>query len=109
MPKNLDKKISLLLEDIEGLSRQDAAERIKQLVLQELKFLETEHKINGYDIERVKSMAHDDYVQGDSRNILGGDFQFLDEGKIRSLCFIRATIRFLRSKDLISFQLKYEK
>lgn len=102
MPKNLDEKIALILNDIKRLPDFEVRKRIKDFVLQEVNFTKTEHTLDNYDLSRIQSLAMDLFSKTDFR-ILD-----IDQSYQRVWCFVQAVLTFLKSESLIEFGITYD-
>jgi hypothetical protein len=104
VPKNLEGKIGLLLDDIQVLPRDEAIRRVKQLVFDELEFTKADLKIDEMDLVRVKSLATDILIK---RSFSSSKLAARD--LVQTFCYVEAVQLYLRSKDLIGFRLIYDK
>lgn len=106
MPKNLDYKIAILLDDLQGLTREDKAKRIKALVEEELEWKQTTHLVDNYDLTLITSFATK-YMTDMSINHMRETAIDGDSSKQRALSYLEAVIGFLRKESLIPFKLTH--
>lgn len=106
MPTNLREKLSTLLDDVKSLNKQDALNRMERFVLDEMKFLETEHLISKYDLNTVRSMAHSTFLAIDPRSLSEHGYDMVDEA--RAWSYLNAAVQLLKSKGLTACTIKYD-
>lgn len=104
MSKNLEYKISLLLDDIEGLSRQDKAAKIKELINSELEWHDMAHAVDNYDLNTIRSSAVK-FMTDMSINHMNETGIRGDSHRQQALSYVEAVVGFLRKEKLISFRL----
>lgn len=109
MPKNLKYKIGLLLDDLETLGRPDAIKRLEGFLREELKFMESEYEIDVSDLFHVKSNAIRELEEITPRNTVINLYGNSGDSERRTLAYIKAVVGFLKSKELISFRVKFKK
>lgn len=108
MPKNLRSKLAVFLEDANSLGKEEALTKLERLFLDELNFLQTEHRIGTMDLYYVKSRAVDHYNEKDLRKESLG-FAYGDQDAIRALAYTEAVVDFMRKEGLTSVVLKFDK
>ncbi len=106
MPKSLREKISLLLDDAEGISKSEKIKLVERLVNEELGFLSMEHDLSAYDIGLIKSAAINKFNEMRMDREALGPIQG-DGDDVRAFCYVESVIGFLRNKGLINFTLRY--
>lgn len=105
MPKNLESKIGNLLDDLETLDRGEKVRRVKQLVEQEVRFMEAKHELTDWDLTFINSTAVDNM----GKISLGSSSKFsTDSSKLRTWCFTQAVLSWMRKEKLVNFLLNYD-
>lgn len=108
MPKNLRNKLATFLADAQSLGREEATSRLERLVLDELQFLQTDHRIGTTDLYYIKSRAVDHFnAQNMTKEALG--FAFNDNDAVRALAYTQAVVDFMRREGLTSTSLSFDK
>ncbi len=99
MPNNLDEKIALLWNDIKYMSDEDVRKAIKNLVLNEVNFINGEHIIEESELGIIQSRAAKEWVDTDLKN-LG-----IDKSYEKTWFLAESVVGLLKSKGLIPFKL----
>ncbi len=108
MPKNLRYKIGLLMDDLEILSKPDAIKKIERFVKDELNFMESEYEFGVSDLVQMRSSAIQRFSDLESERIQIGRYGGGSSSEKRTLAYLEAAIGLLRSKELISFRVKFK-
>ena len=106
MPRNLESKISILLEDIQSLSKTEAIRKIEDLVTTEIEFLKKDQYFSAQDLLGLWSNAAQEMTDLDINLIK--EFKS-DQHTQQAYCFLSAICGILKRKGLIGFQLKYKR
>ena len=107
MPKNLEEKIKILLDDLETLPRSEAVRKIKNLIEEELKFIESTHEINNWDLNNVRSHAKQQLLDTDLS--IHGRWANENLDEFRAWCYVDAVVTLLKGKGLIPFDVIYSR
>lgn len=105
MSKNLDNKISLILQDCETLSRAELISQLKALVENEIKYHKETHYWGDYELNRIWSIAADRMTRMPMERIK----EVGNQNKQRTLCFLDAVVGELRRNELVNFKIEYKK
>jgi hypothetical protein len=103
MPKNLDAKINLLLDDLETASREEFRRRFIRFVEDEVAFHEVEVLIDEFDLIEITSKA----VSAIANTSYGPNSKFTDISKLRAWAYSSAVNSFLKHRGLVKFILRY--
>lgn len=103
MGKNLEAKVGNLLDDIDGLSREDQKKLIIGFVNNELGWHSAEHTIDNYDLTVIHSNAVREMTDFPIGHIRSEGLDGPDQSKLRTLCYLRAVIGHLRKEGYIPF------
>jgi len=98
---NLEAKVANLLDDLEGLSREDQKKLVINFVHNELLWHEAEHTIDNYDLTVIHSNAIKEMTDFPVGHIRKEGLDGPDQSKLRTLCYLRAVMGHLRKEGYI--------
>lgn len=102
-PKDLTYRLGNVLDQLEGLEREDALKILKNYVLQELNWFKATRVVDQYDLTLISNYAKKSMTDFPSELLNNPK---MDHDRLKALAYLRATELFLNSKELIPFDLK---
>lgn len=108
MARNLRDKIRAIINDSYDIRQESLVTKIENLVKDELQLRDEERSLTPQDVMLIQSNATKEFSEMRmDQEALG--YIHGDQGAVRALCLINATVSFLRLKGLTSALLVYKK
>jgi hypothetical protein len=111
-PRNLEQKVSILLDETEKMTRSEATRRIVNFICEELEWRSADYVLDDHDLAIVKSNAVSAMQEFSMQMMREYGFENghnSDQDKMRTLCWINAVVSYFRGKQAIPFTASYLK
>lgn len=106
MSRNLEEKLSILLDDISTLSKESALKKLKKFVEEEISFTEETHSVTKRDLYSINSTAKNEISTINTKPFQSA--YGTDSDSLRTWCYLDSVVMFLRSKGLINFTINFK-
>lgn len=98
-------RVLKLMDEIRPVNKYEAAEKVEKFVLEELSRGVGEYPLKLQDLMTMHSMAAKTMTDMNFKSLNNKGYSSTKDA--RAWCYVDAVIRWLRSKELIDFTLKY--